>query len=121
MTEARRKLEWVNRNRRTRVRTSPVAEVLRRVAAGWRSLDPAAVRKINDAFADVDPGFRAHCRWTLSTDGTMIVFVDEASMVGPMRTRWLTKLGPKLTQPRRDARIRKVEFRFGREGYQILE
>jgi len=90
----RHKLEWVQKNR-TRTERVQLAGALigkavaRLSAAGDRGA--AAIAKMIES--DVDDTFRRHCRVVGTRGGALVIHVDEAGLLYPMRQRWSGVLG----------------------------
>jgi hypothetical protein len=113
-------LEWIqkNRSRRPRTRLAGVwVERLARKADSNELLSPIA-----EAVADlVDEEFRTHCRLADIRAGTLVVQVDRASLVYPMRLHWLRPLSRRLRERAATRRIGRISFEFGNAGVCVPE
>jgi hypothetical protein len=64
----------------------------------------------------VDDEFRSHCRIGVVTDDCVVIHVDSAAYVMPLRARWSATAVAALKANREFSRIKQVRFEFGCDG-----
>ena len=67
----------------------------------------------------VDDGFRSHCRIAEARGGRLLIHVDQAELVYPLRVRWQETLRRALPTLCPGRRIRRVVFEYGRAGLRL--
>ncbi|MCH8967196.1 MAG: DUF721 domain-containing protein [Planctomycetes bacterium] len=111
-------LEWIQRNRRRVERTqraSTLIEQLVRRAAQDGPLHEAA----GVIAGRVDEEFRRHCRVGGLRSRTLLIHVDQASMVSAMQWRWSSQLSEVLRAARGGIKASRVRFAFSTTGVRI--
>ena len=73
----------------------------------------------NSLSALVDEDFREHCRLTPGTGDRLMVNVDHAGLVYPMRAKWLPLLTRELLAGHRSGGARSIVFAYGRDGIAV--
>jgi len=110
-------LEWVQKNRARKDRTHRVGLPIQQLVRQLETRAAATTPEILAAIADVaDEEFRRHCRIIALDRKTLLVTVDDASMVYVMRLRWLGVLHSTLSHVTGFVRI---TFQFGCEGFPV--
>lgn len=113
-------LDWIQRNRRRMPRARSVGGLMARVVDGLDDKARAGVRDAaNSLSALVDDDFRAHCRLTPGAGDRLTVNVDHASLVYPMRAKWLPLLMRELVTGHRRGGTRDITFAYGRDGITV--
>jgi hypothetical protein len=64
----------------------------------------------------VDDEFRSHCRIGEAKDDCVVIHVDRAAYVMPLRVRWSAAVLATLKANREFSRIKHVRFEFGCDG-----
>lgn len=122
MHEQRHQLEWVTHNRARPVRTIPVARLVQYVVEGHHSERDTIAEGVAPQLAGlVDGAFKDHCRIGGVQKGTLMIHVNRAALVYPMRLRWQSLLANELGQRRGGPTIGRVRFTFGTAGVRIPE
>lgn len=114
----RRRLEWVQKNRARKDRTSTVGESITKVVGvvmGSPGLSMASQASTVIA-AVVDDEFRHHCRVAVSDRGLVTILVDGAVPLDLIRRRWEEKLRTALQSARVGCRTDHIRFGMGLEG-----
>jgi len=113
-----RQLKWIQRNRGKRDRVREVGTLIQELTQRTEAANDAA--GIATAIAGtVDREFRSHCRIATTHSATLVICVDEVSLVYPMRLRWLPALARGLAEIRVGRRISRIIFQFGNAGVEI--
>ena len=113
-----RQLKWIQENRGRRKRTRQVGTLINDLAQHVEARD--ALGKNARAIADfVDDEFRDHCRVAGFRAGALLIHVDHASLVYPMRLRWLARLVRALPRLAEGRRVSEIVFAFGNDGARI--
>ena len=116
--DSTRQLRWIQRNRGKRDRVREAGTLIQELTQRTEAADDAA--RIATAIAGaVDREFRTHCRIATTHSATLVIRVDEASLVYPMRLRWLSALARGLAEIRVGRRISRIIFQFGNAGVEI--
>ena len=117
MDHCDRRLEWVRRNRAKTDRARPVGGAVERLVGQIGGKGTIAACSAAEAIADaVDDEFRTHCRVFVADGRRLIINVDHAALVYPMRIRWLSPLRKALSRSRLpDA----IAFEFGNAGVSV--
>ena len=68
----------------------------------------------------VDVAFREHCRVAEARGGRLLIHVDQAELVYPLRVRWQETLCRALPTLCPGRRIRRVVFEYGRAGLRLV-
>lgn len=99
MIDRRGQLAWIQRNRTKAVRTVPLGAVARAWADGFKTRQTGLVGRINVELRPVvDDMFRRCCVVGGVNRGTLVIGVDDASLVGWMARAWRTRLIRVLTE-----------------------
>lgn len=115
-----RKLEWVQRNRQKKQRTSSIGDVAVEVVTRicQDGFDP--MMKVADSLSNcVDDEFRDHCRVAGLQSQTLMIHVNQAARVSALQRRWSEKIKDYTKRTFGSGAIKKIDFRFGREGVLI--
>ena len=116
------RLGWVQRNRVRKTRERRVGEVLGVLAQRPELSESGLSQFVASTIAGlVDQEFTRHCRIATSDNGIMVVNVDEAALVCPMRMRWLNALCGALSIRRRQRPLTSVVFQYGKIGVRITD
>ena len=115
-----RKLKWVQRNRQKKQRTKSLGEVAVEVVDRicQDGFDP--MMKVADSLSNcVDDEFRDHCRVAGLQNQTLMIQVNQAARVSALQRRWSEEIKDHTRRVFGNATIKKINFRFGREGVLI--
>lgn len=113
-------LDWIQRNRRRSPRARSAGGLMVRLVDGLDDKARAGVRDAaNSLSALVDDDFREHCRLTPGAGDRLMVNVDHAGLVYPMRAKWLPLLTRELVAGRRSGGARSIAFAYGRDGIAV--
>ena len=116
--DSTRQLRWIQRNRGKRDRVREAGTLIQELTERTEAANDAA--SIATAIAGaVDREFRTHCRIATTHSATLVIRVDKASLVYPMRLRWLSALSRGLSETRLGRRISRIIFQFGNAGVEI--
>lgn len=116
--DSARQFEWIQRNRCKRDRVRQAGTLIQELTQSVEAGDYPA--RIAAAIAGVVDGeFRTHCRIATIDSASLVIHVDEASLVYLMRLRWLSVLSSALLANRAGRRVRRIIFRFGNVGAEI--
>ena len=92
------RLKWVQANRTRRGRTRSVGPLISGlVERGPVASVEEALAAAGAIAAVMDDEFRAHCRVTVPDKRTLVINVDSAALVYPIRLRWLSRLQEQLS------------------------
>ena len=114
-----RRLEWVQANRARKDRERTVGPAVNRLVKQIESVWTAAQAVASAIGVFVDDEFRDHCRIAVTDGRTLVVNVDSAPLVYPMRLRWLLPLQRALSGAGDGYRIDKIMFEFGTAGVRV--
>ncbi len=114
-----RRLEWVQDNRARKARERIVGPAVNRLVKQIESVWTAAAAVASAIGVFVDDEFRDHCRIAVPDGRTLVVNVDSAPLVYPMRLRWLLPLQRALLGAGDGYRIDKIMFEFGTAGVRV--
>ena len=110
-------LVWITRNRKKPDRARSAGSLVSNLADGLAMGEGAAFKSAAAAIASlVDEEFRRHCRIAGAGGGLLVIHVDEAGLVGPMRLRWSTVLLDAFAREKSVRGMRRVYFEWGRSG-----
>lgn len=113
-----RQLEWVQRNRAAGYRPARLDEVVDRYAQQVEPVDTELISAAEGVVAEViDPRWRGHCRVTGARHGVLTVHVDSPGLLYVLRQRFAAEIERKLGRSRRTGELRRVDFRWGPEGF----
>lgn len=108
-------IAWIQRNRirtdRTRQAGNAVAPLVANLLADGRSINQSLADKIAEV---VDVEFQERCRLEAVLGNTLVISVDDASLVYPLRLRWSVRLTRLLAAAQRHPRIRSIRFELRR-------
>ncbi len=113
-----RRLEWVQANRARKDRERTVGPAVNRLVKQIESVWTAAQAAASAIGVFVDDEFRDHCRIAVMDGRTLVVNVDSAPLVYPMRLQWLLPLQQALLNAG-GYRVDKIVFEFGTAGVRI--
>lgn len=115
-------LEWIQRNHTRKPRARSVGGLVTRLVDGLDNAARAAASSAAAAMSElVDDDFRAHCRLVIGKGNRLTVNVDHASLIYPMRSKWLSLLTRTLVTGRQVGGVRSVGFAYGRSGVALNE
>lgn len=110
-----RQLEWIQRNRGTRDYVRSIGTLSRQLTGRIEPGD--VVVEIAAGIAElVDEEFRCHCRVGAARGATVVIRVDEASLIYAMRLQWRARLGEALLARSTGRRVHRIVFEFGNRG-----
>ncbi len=120
---AQKKLKWTQENRRRDDgRQVPVGTLVRRLADGLQGDDEEGRRRAAHAAGRItDDVFRSHCRIGCIRDRTVVVTVDNASLVAAMRGQWLRPLLTAFQSGLPGKPINRILFEYGNSGADIVK
>jgi len=117
---AQKKLEWTQENhRRDDGRQVPIGTLVRRLADHLLRDDESRRRASLVADRITDEAFRSHCRISGIRGRTVVVSVDNASLVAAMRGQWLRQLLTAFQSGLAGKPIDRVRFEYGKTGASI--
>ena len=115
-----RQLAWVTRNRARESRVVSIGSLVNQLTLTIGEADPGFAADLAPSIAGlVDDEFRVHCRLAGTNQGTLLVSVDRASLVYPMRQRWLLVLRDAIARSARWPRLKQVRFEYGSVGIRV--
>ncbi len=113
----RRSLEWITHNRRLRLRSRAIGES---AAVVFKRLEQAIERASTGLEKDlrslVDEDFRQRCTAVGIKNDVLILGMDDARMLVPMRLRWALELLEGVGRVRPDLKLRRVRFVYRASG-----
>ena len=119
--EPDRRLHWVMTNRTPRGTIPRIGVMVGGLVDGALTSDSEQRAQLASVLADCgDQEFRRHCRMGELHEGMLAIEVDEPGLISVMRTRWASKIESALRKGGAKAGVRRVLFRFGRNGDRFL-
>jgi hypothetical protein len=115
-----RRLYWVARNRSRRDPTKSAASFVVDLARQLESQQGDFAFALDAVSSQVDEDFRRHCRLGSVGNGVLVVLVNDAGMVAPVRLRWAGMLLRGLHQTREGTKIRRIHFEYGDGGAEFM-
>ena len=116
--EVHDQLEWIQRNRRRVERTQRASALIEQVVR--RAAQEGPLHEAAGVIAGrVDDEFRQTCRVGGLRGMTLLIHVDQASMVSAMQWRWSSQLSEALSAARGGIKASGVRFVFGTTGVRI--
>ncbi len=110
-------LEWIQRNRAKRSRGRTAGSLVKDLAEHVYKSGVGPAEEVAGRLALlVDDGFREHCRVAEVRGGRLLIHVDAAELVYPLRVRWQETLREALPTLCKGRRITRVVFEYGTAG-----
>lgn len=115
------RLKWIQLNRGKKERAQRAAVPIQRLVENMLAGAGVETAKRVALLATdiVDEEFRTHCRIGSGQRGAVIIYVDDPTLVCPMRLRWSEPLRERLVSVKAGHLAHGIVFRYGEAGFRV--